>query len=86
MKKIVKMVKKIEDKSPQSVVKICFISLLVSLLVGTSLGFLFREFRLIRLTHKQKVQRTEEERRLNTLFEQFSKSQQNLWSKIEFKP
>lgn len=74
MKKIKKIAQELEGKPRQVIAKICLASFLISFLVGFSSGLVFRELRLNRLITKQEVQKIEEEKRLNTLFEKFSQT------------
>lgn len=71
MKKIAKFARQFDGKSRREVLKICLVSFLVGFLIGFSSGLVFRELRLNLLMARQKAQKIEEERRLNTLFEKF---------------
>lgn len=71
MKKIRKLTQELDGKPRRMVLKISLVSFLIGFLIGFSSGLVFRELRLNLLLTRQKAQRIEEERRLNTLFEKF---------------
>jgi len=52
---------------------ILMVIFLISLIGGLLLGFIFHKLRINSLVKKQKIQKIEEERRFNILFEKFSK-------------
>jgi len=72
LKKINKIVGEFEGKPRQIIIKISLVIFLSSFLIGFSSGLVFREFRLYLLSARQKVQKLEEGKRLNTIFQEFS--------------
>jgi len=57
---------------------ILMVIFLISLIGGLLLGFIFHKLRINSLVKKQKIQKIEEERRFNILFEKFSQKKGEL--------
>ncbi len=74
MRKFRQVAKELESKPARTLVKLSFLFFLTSLLVGFSVGLVFREFRLNRLFAEQKNLGVQEDRQINSLFEKFSQN------------